>query len=69
MDVFQMVRKKNATVFLDAKKNMSVRELKVIIAGITKVKPENQMLYKKEECMDTKKLLIKPEQPWEPQCC
>ncbi|CAN8004035.1 hypothetical protein HPB47_026285 [Ixodes persulcatus] len=57
MDVFLMVRRKKTTVFLDAKETTSVRELKKMIAGITKVAPENQMLYKDEQCMDDNKML------------
>ncbi|XP_050023714.1 elongin-B [Dermacentor andersoni] len=57
MDVFLMVRRKKTTVFLDAKETTSVRELKKMIAGITKVAPENQVLYKDDQCMDDNKVL------------
>ncbi|XP_077500365.1 transcription elongation factor elongin B [Amblyomma americanum] len=57
MDVFLMVRRKQTTIFLDAKETTSVRELKKMIAGITKVAPENQVLYKDDQCMDDNKVL------------
>ncbi|KAH6946360.1 hypothetical protein HPB50_013308 [Hyalomma asiaticum] len=52
MDVFLMVRRKKTTIFLEAKETTSVRELKKMIAGITKVAPEDQVLYKGDHCMD-----------------
>ncbi|XP_064476307.1 elongin-B-like [Ornithodoros turicata] len=57
MDVFLMVRRKKTTVFLDAKETTSVKELKKMIAGITKIAPENQTLFKDEQCMDDNKNL------------
>ena len=41
-----MVRRKKLTIFLDAKENTSVYDVKRMIEGITKRKPEEQMLYK-----------------------
>ncbi|KAI2811424.1 hypothetical protein RDWZM_003766 [Blomia tropicalis] len=46
MDIFLMVRRKKLTIFLDAKENTSVYDVKRMIEGITKRKPEEQMLYK-----------------------
>lgn len=52
-----MVRRKKTTIFLDAKETTSVIDLKRMIAGITKVPPENQRLFKDEDVMDDKKAL------------
>ena len=52
-----MVRRKKMTIFLDAKETTSVYELKRMIAGITKVPPENQRLFKDDDVMDDKKAL------------
>ncbi|KAH6940092.1 hypothetical protein HPB50_024712 [Hyalomma asiaticum] len=57
MDVFLIVRRKKTTIFLDAKETTSVHELKKMIAGITKVAPENQVLYKDDQCLDDEKVL------------
>ncbi|KAH6944744.1 hypothetical protein HPB50_004770 [Hyalomma asiaticum] len=57
MDVFLMVRRKKTTIFMDAKETTSVRELKKMIAGITKVAPENQVLYKGDQCLEDEKVL------------
>ena len=52
-----MVRRKKTTIFLDAKENTTIGEVKRIIHGITKVKPEGQKLfYKDEELEDHKQL-------------
>ncbi|CAG7786615.1 unnamed protein product [Allacma fusca] len=56
-DVFLMVRRKKTTVFIDAKEDTSVLELKRMIAGITKVMPEDQKLFRdREEMKDEKHL-------------
>ncbi|XP_067934484.1 elongin-B-like [Watersipora subatra] len=58
MDVFLMIRRKNCTIFTDAKETTSVAELKKMIEGITKVAPEDQLLFNwKQEPMDEKKNL------------
>lgn len=44
-----MVRRKKTTIFLDAKENTTVYDLKKMVEGITKVPPENQELYKDDE--------------------
>jgi len=58
MDVFLMVRRKKTTVFIDAKEDTSVLELKRMVSGITKVLPEDQKLYatNREEMRDDKHL-------------
>ena len=49
MDVFLMIRRHKTTIFLDAKENNTVFELKKMIEGILKHKPEDQQLFKDEE--------------------
>ena len=41
-----MVRRKNVTIFLDARENTTVLEIKKMIAGITKRTPDEQLLIK-----------------------
>jgi len=55
MDVFLMVRHKKTTIFIDAKEDTSVLELKRMIAGITKVRPEDQKLFKEKSEMNDDK--------------
>lgn len=52
-----MVRRKKCTIFLDAKENTSVYELKRMINGIAKVAPDAQRLFKDDELMEDKKSL------------
>lgn len=40
-----MLRRQKCTIFTDAKETTSVAELKRMIEGITKVAPEDQMLF------------------------
>ncbi|TMW41133.1 hypothetical protein DOY81_013787, partial [Sarcophaga bullata] len=47
-DVFLMIRRQKTTIFTDAKENTSVGELKRMLEGILKVKPENQRLYNQD---------------------
>lgn len=49
MDVFLMVRRKKTTIFLDAKENSTVGDLKKMIEGITKKSPADLQLYNKED--------------------
>lgn len=42
-----MVRRKKTSIFLDAKENTPISEIKKMIYGILKVPPEDQMLYYK----------------------
>jgi len=49
MDVFLMVRRKKTTIFLDAKENTTVGDLKKMIEGITKKPPSEQQLFNKED--------------------
>jgi len=46
--VFLMIRRKNATIFTDAKDTTTVKELKQMIEGILKVRPRDQCLYNKD---------------------
>ncbi|XP_032681808.1 elongin-B [Odontomachus brunneus] len=48
MDVFLMIRRKNMTIFTDAKDDTTVLELKKMIEGILKVPPLNQQLFNKD---------------------
>jgi len=57
MDVFLMIRRNKTTIFLDAKENNTVYELKKMIEGILKFKPEDQQLFKDEEMIDDNKSL------------
>jgi transcription elongation factor B subunit 2 len=58
MDVFLMIRRHKMTVFLDAKENTTVLELKRMIEGITKKPPSEQRLYNKDDLlMDDDKCL------------
>ncbi|KFM79434.1 Transcription elongation factor B polypeptide 2, partial [Stegodyphus mimosarum] len=57
MDVFLMVRRKKTTIFLDAKETTTVQELKKMVEGITKVPPDDQMLYKDDQVMEPHKVL------------
>jgi len=51
MDVFLMIRRKKTTIFLDAKENTKVSDLKRMIEGITKKPPAEQRLYNKEDVL------------------
>ena len=53
MDVFLMIRRHKTTVFLDAKENTSVLELKRMIEGITKKPPAEQRLYNKDDVVSS----------------
>lgn len=44
-----MVRRKKMTIFLDAKENTTVNELKRMVEGITKIPPQDQLLYKDDQ--------------------
>ena len=48
-----MIRRKKMTIFLDAKENTTVLELKRMIEGITKKTPMEQRLYNKEDTLST----------------
>ena len=49
-----MIRRKKMTLFLDAKENTTVLELKRMIEGITKKPPTEQRLYNKEDTVSWK---------------
>jgi len=53
-----MIRRHKTTIFLDAKENNTVFELKKMIEGILKHKPEDQQLFKDEEMIDDNKSLL-----------
>jgi len=55
MDVFLMVRRKKTTIFIDAKEDTTVLELKRMIAGILKVLPEDQKLFRDSIQLDESK--------------
>ncbi|ESN92019.1 hypothetical protein HELRODRAFT_181795 [Helobdella robusta] len=57
MDVFLMVRRKNVTLFLDAKESTTVIELKKIIKGILKKNLDEILLYKDNQQIDETKTL------------
>ena len=44
-----MIRRKKCTIFTDAKESTAVNEVKKIIEGILKVRPEDQKLYKDDQ--------------------
>ena len=48
-----MIRRKKMTIFLDAKENTTVLELKRMIEGITKKTPMEQRLYNKEDTVSS----------------
>lgn len=48
-ELFLMVRRKTTTMFLDIDKEATVTDLKKVIQGILKVKPEDQQLMDVEE--------------------
>ncbi|XP_076108277.1 elongin-B-like isoform X1 [Mytilus galloprovincialis] len=56
-DVFLMLRRKKATIFTDAKESTTVHEVKRIVEGILKVRPEDQRLYKDDQPLDDNKTL------------
>ncbi|KAH3888334.1 elongin-B-like [Dreissena polymorpha] len=57
MDVFLMIRRKKVTIFTDAKESTTVLEVKKIVEGIVKQKPEDQRLYKDDQPLDDNKTL------------
>ena len=44
-----MIRRKKTTMFLDAKENTTVAELKKMVEGITKQPPNQQRFYNNED--------------------
>ena len=56
MDVFLMIRRKKTTMFLDAKENTTVGDLKKMIEGITKQPPNQQKLYNHDDTVGSKPL-------------
>ncbi|XP_003747131.1 elongin-B [Galendromus occidentalis] len=58
MDVFVMVRRKQTTIFIDAKESTTILELKKMIQGILKVAPEEQQLFHNETLLEENKSLV-----------
>ncbi|VDP05787.1 unnamed protein product [Soboliphyme baturini] len=56
-DLFFEVRRGKTHIFCDAKESSKVIELKKIIAGILKTKPEDQVLYLNDKILDDDQLL------------
>jgi len=54
-DIFLMIRRKKTTIFIDVREETSVLELKRMVAGILKIHPEDQRLYKEREEMKDNK--------------
>ncbi|XP_014671355.1 PREDICTED: transcription elongation factor B polypeptide 2-like isoform X2 [Priapulus caudatus] len=52
-----MVKRRKASIFVEAKETTTVLELKKIIEGIMKTLPENQRLWKDDQPMDDNKIL------------
>ncbi|KAL3857599.1 hypothetical protein ACJMK2_012279 [Sinanodonta woodiana] len=57
MDVFLMIRRRKSTLFTDAKESTTVHEVKKIIEGVLKIRPEDQRLYKDDQLLDDNKSL------------
>lgn len=52
-----MIRRKKVTIFTDAKESTTVHEVKRIVEGILKIRPEDQKLYKDDQPLDDNKTL------------
>jgi len=57
MDVFLMIRRHKTTIFLDAKESTTVLELKKMVQGIVKKKPEDMKLFKESDPLEDNKTL------------
>lgn len=44
-----MIRRKKATIFTDAKESTAVSDVKKIVEGILKIRPEDQKLFKDDQ--------------------
>lgn len=44
-----MIRRKKATIFTDAKESTPVSDVKKIVEGILKIRPEDQKLFKDDQ--------------------
>jgi len=53
-----MVRRKKASIFLDAKESTTVSELKKMVHGITKKAVEDMKLYKDDQVRDEKVVIL-----------
>ena len=52
MDVYLMIRRGKLTLFLDAKENTTVADLKKMIEGITKQPTHHMKLYNREDMVN-----------------
>lgn len=44
-----MIRRKKVTIFTDAKESTTIHEVKKIVEGILKQRPEDQKIYKDDQ--------------------
>lgn len=52
-----MIRRKKTTIFTDAKESTPVSDVKKIVEGILKIRPEDQKLFKDDQPLDDNKTL------------
>jgi len=57
MDVFLIIRYKKITMFLDTKESQPILEVKRMLAGLLKIPPCDQQLYRDGEVLDESSLL------------
>ncbi|KAF5396775.1 RNA polymerase II transcription elongation factor [Paragonimus heterotremus] len=57
MEVYMVIRRKKTTIHLNARETSTIREVKMMIEGILKVPPSDQMLYKQQAELDDEKTL------------
>ncbi len=57
MDVFLIIRYKKITMFLDTNESQPVLEVKRMLAGLLKIAPSDQQLYRDGELLDDSRLL------------
>jgi len=57
MDLFFEIRRHKTHIFCDVKETSNILELKRIIQGILKAKPEDQRLYKDDKVLESEQTL------------
>ncbi|KAA3673241.1 transcription elongation factor B, polypeptide 2 [Paragonimus westermani] len=57
MEVYMVIRRKKTTIHLNARETSTIREVKMMIEGILKVPPSDQMLFKQQAELDDEKTL------------
>lgn len=57
MDIFLMVRRQKTTIFLDTKENATVADVKKMLEGIVKRRPEDQKLAYERQILDDREEL------------